>query len=194
MEQDQGGDPSSSKQLSFHNQLRAKHHVVIQNCFRKAPALSSKQLQQWHKEYKAVPANQLDSQYVVIQQIQSDKLDENAVERCIAELTADISVGNRFCDDCQHLFDHWHDLAGDPEVKDPTTQLHWPGSGADWKHTVAREFHTLLLEAVARSGCRFCAFLMQMIRDAELLETIRKVEARLQYLDEEATASLSVQN
>jgi hypothetical protein len=193
MERDNGDRPSSYEQPNDQSQLKAKLHLVIQNHFQKAPALSSQQLHKWHEEYKAVPANKLDSQHVVIQEVQADELDQEAVERCIAELAADIFVENRFCSDCQHLFAHWPDL-GDPEAKDPTTEKNWPGSGADWKHTVARECHTLLLEAAARKGCKFCAFLVQMIRDAELLETIRKIEIRLQRLEKEGMASLSVQN
>jgi hypothetical protein len=194
MERDQGGNASSYERLNDQNQLKAKLHVVLQNCFPKAPTLSSQQLHKWHEEYKAVPANQLVSHHVVIQEIQSDELDKDAVEQCIAALAANISVENRFCTDCQHLFAHWPDL-GDPSAKDPSTKKNWPGSGADWKHTVARECHTLLLEAAARKGCRFCAFLVQMIRDSGLLETIRKIEVRLlQGLDEKAMASLSVQN
>jgi hypothetical protein len=194
MERDQGRETSSYEQSNDQKQLKAKLHAVVQNCFQKAPALSPQQLRKWHEEYKAVPANKLNSQHVIIQEVQSDELDEHAVERCIAELAADISVENRFCGDCQHLFAHWPDL-GDPEAKDPSTKKNWPGSGADWKHTVARECHTLLLEAAARKGCRFCAFLVQMIRDSGLLETIRKIEVRLlQCLDKKAMASLAVQN
>ena len=193
MVQNQGEVASSQEQPSARNQLKAEQHALIHACYRKPPALSSQQLHKWHKEYKAVPANQLDSQHLIIQAVQADSLDKNAIEDGIAKLAADISVENRFCGDCQRLFDRWPDL-GDPDVKDPSTQLNWPGSGADWKHIVAREFHTLLLEAAARRGCKFCAFLVQMIRDADLLETFRRLEARMQCLGEEEMASLSLQN
>jgi hypothetical protein len=193
MERDQSEVASSHEQPSDRSQLKAKQHALIQVCFRKAPALSSQQLHEWHEEYKAVSANQLNSEHLVIQAVQADEFDENAIEQCITELAADISVDDRFCGDCQHLLDHWPDL-GDPDVKDPSTQLNWPGSGANWKHTVARECHTLLLEAAARRGCKFCAFLVQMIRDAGLLETFRRLETRMQWLGEEAMASLSLQN
>jgi hypothetical protein len=195
MEQNQREVVPSHAQPS---ELKAKQHALVQACFRKAPALNSQQLHEWHEEYKAVPASRLDSKHTIIQAVQADELNSTAVEMCITELAADISVENRFCGDCQHLFNHWPDL-GDPDAKDPRTQVNWPGSGADWKHVVARECHTLVLEAAARRGCKFCAFVVQMIRDAGLLETFRRLEARMLWLGDEEEkemekASLSVQN
>ncbi|KAF1849039.1 HET-domain-containing protein [Cucurbitaria berberidis CBS 394.84] len=195
MEQDHGDsiqNVASIERIADRSQLKAKRHLVIQRCFRKPTALSLQLLQKWHKEYNAADGNlKLDD--AIIQEVQIDTLDEDTVERCITELAGEVPVTNGFCGDCQHLFNNWPDLS-DPEVKDPSTGLHWPGSGADWKHTVAQECHSLVLEAAARNGCRFCAFVMQVMRDAKVLEIFRKIEARLEYLDDKAMASLSVQN
>jgi hypothetical protein len=193
MEQDKSLEITSSfERMTDRNRLKTKRRLIIQRCFRKPMAMSLQQLQKWHEEYKAADGY-LSSKDVNIQEVQSDKLDENAIKKCIADLAEEIPVTNGFCGDCQHLFDNWPDL-GDPDVKDPSTGLHWPGSGADWKHTVAQECHTLVLEAAARNGCRFCGFVVQIMRDAGLLETVRGIEARLEYLDDKAMASLSLQN
>jgi hypothetical protein len=51
-----------------------------------------------------------------------------------------------------------------------------------WKHTVAAELDTLVIEAAARKGCQFCGLMMQTMREAQMFETIRKVEARIAYM------------
>jgi hypothetical protein len=184
---------------SSQSELETKQHALIQSCFQKTPALDSQELHAWYEEYKAVFADELDSRHTVIQAVQADPLDQNAIEQCILSLATNITISGRFCSDCSHLFSHWPDL-GDPTARDPSTQRNWPGSGADWKHAVARECQTLLLEGAARKGCKFCAFLIQMIRDAGLLDTFRRIEARMVWLGdagiEKGTekASLSVQN
>ncbi|RYP00705.1 hypothetical protein DL766_007768 [Monosporascus sp. MC13-8B] len=114
------------------------------------------------------------------------------MEVCHVELAEEVPVTNGFCGDCQDLFDNWPDL-NDPESKDSLTGLNWPGAGADWKHAVARDCRTLVLEAAARNGCRFYALLVQAMRDAGLLDIFRRIEARLEYIGNKTTASLSVQ-
>ncbi|CAO2654064.1 Nn.00g107970.m01.CDS01 [Neocucurbitaria sp. VM-36] len=195
MSQDQGHSikkASSFERRVDRNELMAKCHLVIKRCFQKPTEMSHQKLQRWLEEYNAAGVY-IKSSDAIIEEVISDTLDDFSIEKCIAELVGEIPVTNGFCGDCQHLFNDWPDL-GDPEVKDPSTGLHWPGSGADWKHTVAQECHTLVLEAAARNGCRFCAFVVQVMRDAEVLDTFRKVEARLVYLDDRAMASLSLQN
>jgi hypothetical protein len=195
MEEDPGNNPRSvftSKETANRNQLQPKRYSIIQKSFQKPVATSLEQLRKWHEEYKAAK-DQFSSQHAIVQEVQTDELDEEAIETCIAALAKEIPVTNGFCGDCQHLFHNWPDL-GDPNVKDPKTKINWPGSGADWKHTVAQECHTLVLEAAARNGCKFCAFLMQMLRDAELLQTFRRLEMRLGYLEDTAMATLSLQN
>ncbi|EAT85927.2 hypothetical protein SNOG_07276 [Parastagonospora nodorum SN15] len=149
-------------------------------------------LQSWHEDYQAADKF-LTLESDIVQSVKSDKLDAHTIEKCITELANGTQVDERFCADCQNLFDDWPDLS-DPNVKDPSTGLIWPGSGADWKHTVARSLQTLVMEAAAQQGCKFCAFLLQMLRDAEALVTFRKLELRLLALGDAETASLSVQN
>lgn len=45
-----------------------------------------------------------------------------------------------------------------------------------------------------RAGCRFCTFLLQGLKDTELLEIYRQVETRSYHLGEDATFSLSIQS
>ncbi|RYP64793.1 hypothetical protein DL769_006538 [Monosporascus sp. CRB-8-3] len=196
MEQDQGTNHENAfsfERNSDQNQLDSKYHLAIHKCFQKPTDMDLHGLQQWYEEYNAADGRFLSPQDPVIQEVQSDELDRTAIEKCIAGLAEEVPVTNGFCDDCQGLFDNWPDLS-DPESKDPRTGLHWPGPGADWKHAVARDCHTLVLEAAARNGCRFCAFLVQAVRDTGLLDTVRRIEARLEYIGNKTTASLSVQN
>ncbi|RYP21679.1 hypothetical protein DL765_002140 [Monosporascus sp. GIB2] len=196
MEQDQRTNHENAfsfERNSNQNQLDSKYHLAIQKCFQKPRDMGLYGLQKWHHTYNAADGRFLQSQDPVIQEVQFDKLERNAIEKCIAELAKGVPVTNGFCGDCQNLFDNWPDL-GDPESKDPHTGLHWPGSGADWKHAVARDCHTLVLEAAAWNGCRFCAFVVQAMRDTGLLDTVRRIEARLEYIGNTTTASLSVQN
>ncbi|KAF2846354.1 HET-domain-containing protein [Plenodomus tracheiphilus IPT5] len=195
MEQDWGGNrenTSFSEQVAGRDQLKVKRHIIIKRCFRTPTVTSPQQLELWHRNYQAASGS-LKSRDAVIQETQSDQLDEDTIKTCIAELAEEVPVANGFCSDCQHLFNNWPDL-GDLEVKDPGTGLNWVGSGADWKHTVAKECHTLVIEAAVRNGCKFCAFILQTIVDAELLGTFRRIEARLGYLNDRAMASLSLQN
>jgi hypothetical protein len=169
-------------QASSQSELEANQNLLIQSCFQKTPALGYQQLHAWCEEYKAVPANILDAQHTIIQAVQADPLDQNAIEQCILSLATNITISGRFCSECSHLFSHWPDL------------------GAGRKHAVARVCHTLLLEAATRKGCSFCAFLMQMIRDAGLLDTFRRIEARMVWLGDagkekrKEKTSLSVYN
>jgi hypothetical protein len=176
---------------------RNQHRETCQTIIRKhfgesAEPTSLALLRAWHEDYSAAE-KYITLDTAVVKDVQSDALDEQTVEKCIAELANHTPVGQRFCDGCQQLFDNWPDLS-DLDDKDSSPRKSQPGTGGDWKHIVARDCHTLILEASVRNGCRFCAFLMQMLRDAEGLETFRKLERRLTILGDEAMASLSVQN
>jgi hypothetical protein len=172
--------------------IRAAHLAIIQHALQDSNASRLPQIQSWHAEYTAAPQTSrlLDP---VVQVVQSDELSDMAIEQCVEELGKGIQVTGRFCTDCAHLFANYPDLSA-PGIKDPSTKRCWPGSGADWAHVVMREVHTLVLEATARNGCRFCGFLLQSLRDADVFDVFRKIEARLAGLGSAQTASLSVQN
>ncbi|KAF1959164.1 HET-domain-containing protein [Byssothecium circinans] len=158
--------------------------------YRHSIALDSQEVEDWHARYKAAGLWVLQLEHPVIKEIQSDKLDDNALENCIAELSKDITIKNRFCTDCQHLFDNWPDR-DDPQVEGSTKGANRSEHGIMWMHAIERKHHTLVMEAAARRGCRFCGFIIQMMRDGELLEIFRRVEARLEVVDDKAWSALS---
>jgi hypothetical protein len=148
-------------------------------------------LKGWLLEYKAVDANDLTKESRVIQAVILDELDVDFVEQCIRETTPRPTLANTFCAKCQDLFDHW------PTIGGSSTRNHdsLPEPENDgWEHASARSCSTFELEGSARSGCRFCAFLLQNLKDNELLDIFRKVEARMYHLEEDAALSLSIQN
>jgi hypothetical protein len=150
-----------------------------------------KHLKGWYQDYIAVDADDLYKDHLLIQSVNSDKLDESFVEQRILESTLGLSVTKGFCIKCQDLFDNWPTLGH----SSPSTQDSEPNHDDEgWEHTVARSCSTYELEGGARSGCRMCAFLLQSLKDDELLETFRKIEARFYRLDNNTMSSLSVQN
>jgi len=169
--------------------------IIINTCLHKPEALSVEELRQWYEEYTAAITHTLVPESTIVREVHDDELNEVTIEACILELQQGVCVRDGFCKDCQDLFDDWPDL-GDPETTGThhSTDRYCIGTGADWKHTVARDCHTLVLEASSRLGCKMCAFLLQAMKDCELLYTFRRIEARLKYLGAKDTASLSIQN
>ncbi|OAL44083.1 HET-domain-containing protein [Pyrenochaeta sp. DS3sAY3a] len=169
------------------------YRTIIDSYFPKPEKLPISDLREWYQAYLALDAACLDREHALIQAVQEDELDDTSTESCIVELSQKVLVENGFCKDCQNLFDNWPDL-GDPEPICFMTEKNWPGSGADWKHAVARDCHTLILEAASRRGCKMCGLIVQLMKDYDTLDTFRKLEARLRWLDVQKTAPLSVQN
>ena len=150
-----------------------------------------KDFKEWFQEYTAVDGNKLFGDSDVIQVVNSDELDADFVEQRIRELAPKAFATKGFCAKCQDLFDNWPTLGGS------STREHDSKPDPDedgWEHAVARSCSTFELEGSTRSGCRFCTFLLQSLKDNELLDTFRKIEARLYHLDENAMSSLSIQN
>ncbi|OBT98380.1 hypothetical protein VE01_03104 [Pseudogymnoascus verrucosus] len=145
---------------------------------------------EWFREYTAARGNDLSIDSNIVKAVDSDELDAKFVEQRIKESALNVLIVNRFCAKCQSLFDHW------PTLGDSSTREHDSGPSPDggWEHAVARPCSTFELESSTRSGCRFCAFLLQNLKDRNLLDTFRKVEARLYHLDENALSSLSIQS
>lgn len=162
------------------------------------PALETSDLQElkaWYEEYMGADANALNHRSPEVLKTQQDELDGLALEACIAALSASITVISGFCEDCQYLFDNWPDLSDPASKAEPLPEdLRFPGVGADWKHTIARDCHTLVLEAAGRKGCKMCAFLLQSLTDCDMVDTFRRIEVRMSQLGTMQTATLSVQN
>jgi hypothetical protein len=139
----------------------------------------------------AADADSLSKESSLIQVVSSDELDADFVEQRIQESTPKDLVTKGFCAKCQHLFDNW------PTLGDSSTKEHDSGPDPDkdgWENAAARSGSTFELEGSARSGCRFCTFLLQSLKDSNVLDIFRKVEVRLYHLGEDAMASLSIQN
>lgn len=140
-------------------------------------------LRTWQLEYFAADKNLIGKDSVIIRALETDMLGYDEMETKIQQImsTAGVVVTQGFCVQCHYLLEHWPDL--------PTEES---GGGA----VVARSFDTKETEAAARNGCRFCAFLHSRLMLAGLLDTIRKLEARLRALsdDGDCTCSLSIES
>lgn len=175
---------------------RIQLHRNIINCYLPTSGTSDLQeLKVWYDGYMGVDANVLDHRSPEVLQTQQDELDELVLEACIVALSASITVISGFCEDCQYLFDNWPDLSDPTSKAEPLPHdVRFPGTGADWKHVIARDSHTLILEAAGRKGCKMCAFLLQSLIDCEMVDTFRRIEVRMSQLGTLQTATLSIQN
>ncbi|KAF5868230.1 putative heterokaryon incompatibility protein [Botrytis fragariae] len=146
-------------------------------------------LREWFEEYMSIDANKLGSDHHIFEAVDSDELDEDSFEQRISNLAATPILG-RFCIKCQELFDNW------PTLGNSSTREHdsKPGSEGGWEHTAVRPCNSFELEASTRVGCKFCAFLIQRLKDRKLIELFRKIENRLLLLGESSISFLSIQN
>jgi hypothetical protein len=180
------------------------YRAIINAGLQKPESLDVHELRTWYEEYVKADGNTLGPHDPLSRQVEQDELNEAAIEACILELSGHISVKNGFCEDCQYMFDNWPDLSG-PKAGRTSGGQNWPGTGAKKRHAIARNLHTLVLEAAARKGCEMCTFMLQTLKAAttmdfgrkisfSVLYDFRRIEARLHYLGATQTASLSVQN
>ncbi|KFY10911.1 hypothetical protein V492_04782 [Pseudogymnoascus sp. VKM F-4246] len=161
------------------------HHPSVNMLGSKA-----KDFTEWFREYTAADGNDLSRNSDIIQAVDSDDLDVKFVEQRIKESAPKAPIAKGFCAKCQSLFDHWPTL-GDSSTRKNGSK---PTPDEGWEHAVARSCSTFELESSTRSGCRFCAFLLQILKDSDYLAIFRKIEARLYHLNEDGLSSLSVQN
>jgi hypothetical protein len=135
------------------------------------------QLERWHNEYMAVDADGLDPMSSIILAVNSDYIDVRFIESQIEQAMSTTNVSRGYCNDCQHLFNHWPDLGTE-----------------SWTHAVGRPCRTVELEAATRNGCKSCAFLLSQLQAAELLDTFHRIEKRLSLFNDTATSSISISN
>jgi len=171
---------SDIKLLTMTNDLDSPTHDEQGNDFKR-----------WYQEYTAVDGHALNKDSPLIRVVNSDELDADFIEQQILESTSRLPITKGFCIKCQDLFDNWPTL-GRSSLREHDSEPDRDEEG--WEHAVARSCSTYELEGATRAGCRFCTFLLQSLKDSQLLETFRKIEARLYHLDKNATSSLSVQN
>lgn len=140
-------------------------------------------LSSWHEQYMAVDGDLISSDHAVIQDLESDELDYDRIELEVQNLVprTDVLVG--FCGKCRWLLTHWPDIS--KEVI---------GDEALWACAPGRAVHTLEIEAAAKTGCKFCLYLLSGLMRASQLDTIRKIERRFNLLGEDGTSTVTIQN
>ncbi|TEY43180.1 hypothetical protein BOTCAL_0376g00120 [Botryotinia calthae] len=146
-------------------------------------------LREWFEEYMSADANELYSDHCLVQAVASDALDEDLIEQRISN-SATTPILGRFCVKCQELFDNWPTL-GNSSTREYNSK---PGPEKGCEHTAVRPCSSSELEVSTRAGCKFCALLVQRLKDEELLELFRKIENRLFLLGESLMSCLSIQN
>jgi hypothetical protein len=123
----------------------------------------------------AVDGDYLDAQSSIILAVNSDHIDVSYIESQIQRAISTTHVSRGYCNNCQHLFNHWPDLGTE-----------------SWAHAVGRPCRTEELEAATRNGCKSCSFLLLQLKAAGLLDMFRRIERRLSHLNDTATATASI--
>lgn len=148
-------------------------------------SISRRHLHEWFERYTNMPAEgeaifDLLPRYrydeAVIQEVEVDELEDCQIEARISDLQVKIRVQDHFCYECQQVFAYW-------PAREEQTRCQ--------PHKI-RQCQSLHLEAAARNGCRFCACILQSLRESEVLDLYRKIEARLDALQMDTHASLSI--
>ncbi|TLD26360.1 hypothetical protein PspLS_05163, partial [Pyricularia sp. CBS 133598] len=131
----------------------------------------------WLEEYLLYPGDVLDARSELIEAVQADPLDYDAIETQVQKSMHASDVESGYCSKCRHLLANWPDLGS-----------------RDWACAVGRALTTKELEAAAKAGCHFCGFILTRMKTEGLLDTFRRLEARLERLKHDGTASISIQN
>jgi hypothetical protein len=122
------------------------------------------ELRHWCERYLAADLS-LDELRALIELLDQDITDSKQIEQQIEQHVSRLQDFEYYCDECRERFDNWN----------------WPDSA----QTCVRTFdNTIALEAAARKGCRFCCFILHTLVDADMLQTFRRIEARLNVLGE----------
>jgi hypothetical protein len=158
-----------------------------------ASTKGSTEIRQWYDDYIAADIWKLTATVPLIKAVQDDELDVARLEERIENFRSELPVAGRFCVECQGLFDNWPDLSDDTTTHPDGTPC-FPGTGADWKHAIARSCNVIQLEAAARNECLLCALLIQKLKDTEELDVVRRIAARIESLGESPETKISLQN
>lgn len=139
-------------------------------------------LTSWYKQYLETNVEDISVHSPVIQAVQSDELDYDQIEVEVQRLVANADVLRGFCGKCRWMLDHWPHISEKAVEKDEMYKIFPLGSA----------IHTRYIEASARAGCRFCTFLFSNLRTNSELDTLRKIERRLNLLGTDDTTTLSI--
>lgn len=171
----QGDEPGSSDThrhvIVFSDNSTEELHATIKSYLARSPQSPLQVLETWYRSYKDAPSNiNLDNE--TIQVIQTDSLNDSAIESCIQELSQNITITNRFCATCHSYFGNW------PSVRKTAPSYF--------------SCHTLIIEAAARKGCHFCSLALTFLKDVDNLNLLRKIEVRMLNLGVDDTCTLSI--
>jgi hypothetical protein len=143
-------------------------------------------LRKWYDRYTHITIRHEDtadgilprfnSEDPVLLEAECDELQYCLIEARILEIQATVRVQSRFCSACQHTLGNW------PALEFPI--IDYP--------RIVRKYDTFSMEAAARSGCQFCACVLQSLLDSQVLELYRKIEVRLEKLQTRSVSSLTI--
>ncbi|TID19461.1 HET-domain-containing protein [Venturia nashicola] len=136
---------------------------------------------QWFRDYSLVEPNELKKDSEILKVVDLDELDAEFIEERIQQSTPTTPLANNFCHSCQKTFDNWPTVGCSSQMTHESSPSDFPDEKG-WETAVARYFTTFEIEGGTRVGCRFCTFLLQGLKDTELLGIYRKVEIRLLHL------------
>jgi hypothetical protein len=185
----------AEKSMEVRIRKHGRHHLLGASS-----NLDVKDLTRWYTDYIDADGDQLSKTSPILQEVDPDHLDATLIERRVSDLALEIQVLSGFCQECHDTFDDWPylDQGLKPRTEEPPKPISSDdedsNSESEWQHAVTRPCCTVELEAAALQGCRFCAFLIQSLKDNGLLHLFRKIEARLDAIDIGITADLSIQN
>lgn len=141
-----------------------------------SPQSCSDEIHKWYESYIQTDPRSLFFDSPAILAVETGDLDHERIETAVRREMRTRTVQQGFCKDCQQLLDNWPYFG--PEDQSWTVR--------------AGLFDTIELEAGAHNGCRFCGFLFSRHQDAEALDTIRKLEARLEAVGDWTRSSLTM--
>lgn len=128
----------------------------------------------WAEKYFAADGNNLGADCDLIRHVESDKVNHERLETEVRRLSSAVDVEEGFCAKCRHLLCLWPDLS--------TTA----GSFSHGFGSVSE------IEAAARTGCKFCAFVFSKLGHDKELDTFRKIEQRLAARSHDVSTVLSI--
>jgi hypothetical protein len=118
------------------------------------------ELRRWYEEYLAANLD-YGPPPAVIKDLDQDTINIEQIEQQILHHASRLPDFESFCMDCKEALNDW------------------PKPGAEG---CIRASNTIALEAATHKGCRFCCFVLHILIDGGMLQTFRRIEARLKAL------------
>lgn len=138
------------------------------------PFVVTGEAEAWAEKYLAADGDSLGLDSDLIRDVESDGVNHERLEAEVRRLLSTIEVEEGFCAKCRYVLCHWQDLS-------TTLRSFSLGFGSVSE-----------IEAAARAGCKFCAFIISKLGYTEHLDTFRKIEQRLAVLWHDVSTVLSI--